>query len=143
VITLMNELYRAEVIDRNRFEGLSRRSDGRKHERPPSEDEMVLLLDGCGALGDAYAPVMRALLTFGAFTLMRPSELVALDWEDIDLAAGARGRVRVKRRLYRGRTDLPKSNRERTITLVPPARDALDSLLEVPGYYPHGPRVPQ
>jgi hypothetical protein len=37
-----------------------------------------------------------------------------------------------------GRTDLPKSNRERTITLVPPARAVLDSLLEQPGYYPHG-----
>jgi integrase len=75
---------------------------------------------------------MRGLLTFGAFTLMRPSEVAALDWEDIDLGAGANGRVRVKRRLYRGRTDLPKSNRERTITLVPPARAALDSLLELP-----------
>ena len=138
VVTLMNGLYRAEVIDRNRFEGLSRRSHGRKNDPPPSEDEMVLLLDGCSALGDAYAPMMRALLTFGAFTLMRPSELAALDWEDIDLTAGACGRVRVKRRLYRGRTDLPKSNRERTITLVPPARAALDSLLDLPGYYPHG-----
>ena len=48
---------------------------------------MVLLLDGCSALGD-YAPVMRALLTFAAFTLMRPGELFALDWKDIDLDAG-------------------------------------------------------
>jgi integrase len=62
---------------------------------------------------------MRALLTFAAFTLMRPGELIALDWEDIDLDAG---RVRVERRLYRGRTDLPKSNKERTIALIPPAR---------------------
>jgi integrase len=137
-VTLMNDAYRAEEIDRNRFEGLSRRSEGRKNERPPSEDQMVLLLDGCGALGDEYAPHMRALLTFGAYTIMRPSELVALDWEDIDLEAGTGGRARVRRRFYRGRTDLPKSNKERTITLVPPARAALDSLLELPGYYPHG-----
>lgn len=138
VVTLMNELYRAEIIDRNRFEGLSRRSEGRKNERPPSEEEMVLLLDGCSALGDAYAPMMRALLTFGAFTLMRPSELIALDWQDVDLDAGANGRARVQRRFYRGRTDLPNSNKERTITLVPSARDALDSLLGLRGYYPHG-----
>jgi integrase len=45
---------------------------------------MVLLLDSCSALDD-YAPMMRALLTF---TLMRPGELFALDWEDIDLKAG-------------------------------------------------------
>jgi len=69
---------------------------------------------------------------------MRPGELFALDWEDIDLAGGANGRARVSRRLYRGRTDLPKSNKERTITLVPPARTALDSLLRVEGYYPDG-----
>jgi len=43
----------------------------------------------------------------------------------------------MSRRLYRGRTDLPKSNKERTITPVPPARAALDSLLELPGYYSH------
>jgi len=97
------------------------------------------LLDGCSALGEHYAPMMRALLTFGAFTLMRPSELVELDWErDLDLDAGANGRVRVQRRFYRGSTDLPKSNKERTVTLVRAARAALDSLLGVPGYYPAG-----
>jgi hypothetical protein len=39
---------------------------------------MVLLLDSCSALDD-YAPMMRALLTFAAFTLMRAGELFALD----------------------------------------------------------------
>ena len=34
--------------------------------------------------------------------------------------------------------DVPKSGKERTITLTPPAREALDSLLALPGYYPHG-----
>jgi integrase len=62
------------------------------------------------------------LYGFGAFTLMRPGELFALDWEDIDQEAGANGRALVARRLYRGRSDLPKSNRERTIPLTPPAR---------------------
>jgi hypothetical protein len=37
----------------------------------------------------------------------------------------ANHRVHVRRRLYRGRLDLPKSNEERTIALPPPARDAL------------------
>ena len=138
VVALMNDLQRAEIIDRNRFLGLGRRAVGRGQRRPPSEDEMLLLFDGCGALGDGYAPVMRALFTFGAYTLMRPGELMALDWEDIDLDAGAHGRAIVRRRLYRGRTDLPKSNRERTITIIAPARAALDSLLGMRGYYPPG-----
>ena len=140
VITLMNDLYRAEEIDRNRFDGLSRRPEGRRNKRPPSEEEMVLLLDGCSALGDDYAPMMRALITFGAYTLMRPSELIELDWErDMHLHAGTSGRVHVQRRYYRGAVDLPKSNKTRMITLAPPARAALDSLVvDVPCYYPAG-----
>ncbi len=137
-VTVMERAYEAEELDRNRFKGLSERGEGRRNEHPPSEEQMVLLLEACSALGDEYAPMMRALLTFGAFTLMRPGELFALDWEDIDLHAGVNGRARVSRRLYRGTTDIPKSNKERTITLVPPARAALNSLLEIEGYYPHG-----
>jgi integrase len=137
-VTLFEQARLARLVDRNEFERLSKRSEGRRNRRPPSEEEMVLLLDGCSALGDEYAPMMRAMLTFGAFTLMRPGELFALDWEDLDLSAGAHGRGRVARRLYRGRIDIPKSNRERTITIVAPAREALDSLFGIPGYYPHG-----
>jgi len=69
---------------------------------------------------------------------MRPGELIALTWKDLELDAGSHGRARVRRRFYRGGTDLPKSNRERTITIVVPARAALDSLLELPGYHPRG-----
>jgi hypothetical protein len=57
---------------------------------------------------------------------------------DLDLETGANGRVRVQRRFYRGRVDLPKSNKARAVTLVPAARAALNSLLELSGYLPHG-----
>ncbi len=65
---------------------------------------------------------MRALITFAAYSGMRPGELFALEWADIDFKAM---RVDVRRRLYRGRIDLPKSNKARRIALTPPARDAL------------------
>ena len=81
---------------------------------------------------------MRALFTFGTYTLMRPGELMALDWLDLDLDAGAHGRALISRRYYRGRTDLPKSNRAKTVTLVPAARAALDDLAAIPGYPQHG-----
>jgi integrase len=138
VIQMMNGLERAEEIDRNRFQGLSRRPTTPADRRPPSEEEMVLLLDGCDALGAAYAPIMRGAFTFAAYTLMRPGELMALDWLDLELDAGAHGRARVARRYYRGTTDLPKSNRERTITLTPPARAVLDELRAIRGYPQHG-----
>jgi hypothetical protein len=34
-------------------------------------------------------------------------------------------RIDVKRRLYRGQVDLPKSNKTQRIALTPPARDVL------------------
>jgi integrase len=91
VVQFMNDLYRAELIDRNRFEALGRRLDSqtRERRRPPTEEEMLLLVDGCDALGD-YAPMICALLTFAAYSLMRPGELIALAWDDVDLAIGRR-----------------------------------------------------
>jgi len=74
---------------------------------------------------------MRALLAFGAHSLVRPGELMAMTWDDIDLPAN-RGHVR--RRLYRRRTDLPKSNQEREFALAPPARDVLLRLPERDGF---------
>jgi integrase len=65
---------------------------------------------------------MRNLITFAAFTGMRPGELFAFEWGDVDMHAM---RIDVRRRLYRGRTDLPKSGKPRRIALPPPARDAL------------------
>jgi integrase len=123
VVTTFNAAVDAELVDRNPFRGLSHRSRsrGRSDEHPPTEDELTLLLDACSVHG-WYAPRMRALIAFAAYTGMRPGELFALEWPDIDFDAM---RVDVRRRLYRGRVDLPKSNRPRRIALTPPARDAL------------------
>jgi integrase len=123
VVTMFNAAVDAELVDKNPFRGLSHRSRsrGRSDEHPPTEDEFALLLDACSVHG-WYAPQMRALVLFAAYTGMRPGELFALEWPDVDLDAM---RVDVRRRLYRSRVDLPKSNRPRRIALTPPARDAL------------------
>jgi hypothetical protein len=62
---------------------------------------------------------MKALLVFAAYSGMRPGELFALEWPDIDFGAM---RIHVNRRVYKGRVGLPKSNKVRTIALTPPAR---------------------
>jgi integrase len=121
VVTYMNAAVDAELIERNPFRGCGRRVRGRADQAPPTEQEFDRLLGACAALGD-YAPRMRALLVFAAYTGMRPGELFALEWSDIDFDAM---RIDVRRRLYRGRLDLPKSNKVRRIALTPPARDAL------------------
>ena len=86
-----------------------RKPKGRADEAPPTDAEFDKLVKACAVHGD-YAPRMRALLTVAAFSGMRPGELMALDWSDVNLPAL---RVTVSKRLYRGTTDLPKSNKVR------------------------------
>ena len=129
-VVLFNRAVDEELIERNPFRGLGRRSPGRSDQDPPTEEQMILLLDACSALGE-YAPRMRALITFACYTILRPGELFALDWErDIDLKASE---VHVRERVYKGEYDLPKSNKPRTIALLPQARDALLGLPERSG----------
>ena len=121
VVTCMNAAVDAELLERNPFRGLGRRGRGRAEQAPPTEEEFERLLAACATLG-SYAPQMRSLIVFAAYSGMRPGELFALEWSDVDFNAM---RIDVKRRLYRGRLDTPKSNKPRRIALTPPARDAL------------------
>lgn len=121
VVTLMNAAVEDELIERNPFRGLGRRTRGRSDQAPPTEQEFERLVAAC-AVHKRYAPMMRALLVFAAYSGMRPGELFALEWGDIDFDEM---RVHVERRLYRGTVDLPKSNAPKTIALTPPARDAI------------------
>jgi len=70
-----------------------------RHARALTQEELERLLN---EVPDQW----RLLIRFLAQTGLRIGELVALRWDDIDL--GAR-RVAVRRRLYRGRIDAPKS----------------------------------
>ena len=121
VVALFNRAVDEELLERNPFRGLGKRSEGRSDEAPPTIKELARLRDGCDALGD-YAPRMRDLMDFAAYTLMRPGELYELRHPDADLVTN---RIEVSRRLYRGVVDVPKSGKPKTIALVPPARDIL------------------
>jgi integrase len=54
--------------------------------------------------------MMRALILFAAHTALRPGELFALEWSDIDFE---RRRINVARRVYKGSLALPKNNKTR------------------------------
>jgi len=97
------------------------RSRGRA-DRPLPDLEVVL--DACAVHGD-YAPQMRALIIVGALTGMRPGELYALRWGDVDLD---RNRITVSRRLYKGAFDTPKNGRTKIVAIAPQACDALIAL---------------
>jgi integrase len=61
---------------------------------------------------------------------MRPGELFALRWSDVDFDAM---RIHVRRRYYKGRLGPPKNGQERTIVLTPQAFAVLESLLRKSG----------
>jgi len=119
VVTVLNAAVRADLITKNPFEGLSQKGPGRKHNVPLSPEEVERLANIAGNL---HGPTMRAFVLFTAYSALRVGEVFALEWGDIDFD---RKRIMVRRRLYQGSIDLPKSNRIREVVLTPPARDAL------------------
>ena len=125
VITLYNHAIDDDdlPIARNPFRKLATRSKGRAEDPPPTEAEFDALLNACATL-DYYAPMMRALTRFAAFSLMRPGELYELEWADIDFE---QMRIRKARRVYRGQVAEPKTG-PKLIALTPPARDAIIGL---------------
>lgn len=119
VVTVLNAAVEARQIDRNPFRGLSRKGPGRRDVAPltaPEVDELARIAHRLHGQG------LASFVSFTAYTAMRVGEVFALQWADVDFD---RNRVNVARRVYRGRLDLPKSNRKRQIVLTPPARDAL------------------
>jgi integrase len=73
-------------------------------------------------LGD-YGPTFRACILVAAYVGLRPAELFMLRWTDLDLG---RHEVRIRQSLgSTGDVTLPKNGQARTVTVPPPARDAL------------------
>ena len=124
VVTLFNCAVDEELIERNPFRGLAKQSKGRSDEHPPTPEEWERLHQSCDVLG-AHAPQMRALMVVAAYSGMRPGELMALEWGDIDFEGN---RIYVQRRLYQGVVDRPKNGKAKTIALTPPAKEALHGL---------------
>lgn len=118
-----------QPLERNPFRKLARRYNGRAELPPPTEAQFAKLLTAAEGLG-GYGKTIKAMLLFSAYTLMRPSELFALEWTDIDFEAM---RIRKDRRLFRGGIDEPKTGKK-TIALTPPARDAIMGLPRTSNY---------
>jgi integrase len=80
-----------------------------------------------GDLQKHYDPRVHAYFTFAFFTGMRPEEIIALRWSDIDFQTGV---ARVQRvRTFKGtERDGSKTHTERDVDLVPQAMDALAAM---------------
>ncbi|MEB2401724.1 MAG: tyrosine-type recombinase/integrase [Alcaligenaceae bacterium] len=90
---------------------------------PLSFEEFQLLIDkGC------LHPIDRAAVTLAVYTGLRPGELLALALEDV---AADLSKITVRRSITQSLTfKVPKTNKERTVLLFPPAREALKVLIE-------------
>jgi integrase len=125
VRALFETARRRRTIAHNPFANLRLpQSRGRKDKPPLTETQVADLATVARRVHgwDDYGPVMAAFVVFTAYTGMRPGEVYALDWADLDVPAQE---VHVRRRVYQGKVDLPKGNRARTIALAPEARRAL------------------
>jgi integrase len=113
------------VVRSNPFARLGiSRGPGRRHEQPPSEEQVWKIIRCARELA---TPSFAAWLQVAAFTGLRPGELDALRRVNVDLD---RSRIRVAEQFSAAtRTfTLPKNGQIREASLTDPAREALVSL---------------
>jgi integrase len=85
------------------------------------EEYSVVIEKGC------LHPIDRAAVTLAVYTGLRPGELLALAVEDV---ASDFSKITVRRSITQSVTfKVPKTNKERTVLLYPPAREALEVLI--------------
>jgi integrase len=113
------------LVDRNPFAKLGLRSSrGRRDTQPPSQVEIARFV----ALADELTPPSFAAFLYSAvYEGMRPGELDALAWEQLDFQAGTILVDRQWNAIERAFT-LPKHGFVRTIALTDPVRERLLSL---------------
>lgn len=110
------------TIDADPMHGLSVRKKAADSEAedidPFTPDEVRAILDHCDGQ-------VRNLLQFAFWTGMRTSELIALQWDDIDFR---RGVAMVRRAKVRGQTKVTKTRAgKREVKLLPPALEAIQA----------------
>ena len=113
------EAYRDEVIDDNPIRRHKRFKQIQKEPQPFNKVEIQQIL---GALNAPY----KEFYQLAFYTGMRPGELIALRWEDID---HSNQRLYVRRNISVGVEGTPKtSSGFRTIELHPEAQSAIDNI---------------
>jgi integrase len=108
-----------------------RERDGRRHLVVPTEQELGELAAAAAKVqGDWGRVVLAPLIMFGTHTGLRPGELYALRWEDINLQ-GNTVAVEWQWSQAERRRVRPKYDSTRTVFLPPAAKDALGEAARV------------
>jgi integrase len=114
--TILKDAFSDEVIDRNPMERVSNLVVHQEEPQPFTPDEINRILCELPQQG-------KNLIQFAFWTGLRTSELIALEWGDVDWDKGF---VRVRRAFVHKKIKQPKTKSgERDVLLFPPALDAL------------------
>lgn len=108
----------------NPFSKLVKRTMRRRDLRPEwLTDEDITRLEQIAVEqhGEAMGTVFASMIRFAAETGIRPGELYAVEWGDLD---PDRGELHIRRQATRDGTGPTKNGRERTVVLTPAAHDA-------------------
>lgn len=115
---VFEDAYLDEVIDRNPFSRIKNLSFRTEEPQPFSPDEVKAILNALPEQG-------KNLIQFAFCTGLRTSELIALEWGDIDWITG---KVRVRRASVNKNIKFPKTKAgERDVKLFPLAIEALNN----------------
>lgn len=116
--------YAGPLSAQNPMAGVRNLSVVRKKPDPLTPDERDAIL---AYMGEHYDPRIAAYFQFAFYTGMRPEELIALQWGDIDFRIGIATVRRV--RTFRGsEREGSKTHSIRDVDLVPQAMDALKAM---------------
>jgi integrase len=116
--TLYEDARNVGLVEANPFSNLRLPQTEKTEEvAPPTLEEFRALLNACIVLG-GYAPEFRALVTFTAWTGLRASEVMALQWLDVGSMALDIQRARKDDGSY----GAPKAGSSGEISFPPPAR---------------------
>ncbi|MDA8150829.1 MAG: tyrosine-type recombinase/integrase [Nitrospiraceae bacterium] len=111
------DAYQDGQIDRNPLDRIKNLPLATKEPEPFTPDEIVRILD-------AADPISRNLFQFAFWSGLRTSELIGLEWGDVDFEKGF---VSVRRAVLRGHVKETKTQSgHRDIILLIPAKEALD-----------------
>lgn len=116
VSTLFTDLVERQIVDVNPARALPR--DVHRLMHSTHDSASVPFLPSPEAIGEVYsrlAPPFSIAFAIGALAGLRPGEVRALDWSDVDLRAGL---IHVRRALKAsGRVEAPKSGKARTVPI--------------------------
>jgi len=121
--TAVNDL----IIDRNPLSSI-------KPPRIKKDLTEVYSLDEINMLVDNAKGQFKNILEFAFFSGMRPSEIIALKWIDIDFNDCV---IKVDKRIRDSNEDLPKGYKSRLIDLLPRAEKSLKRQLNLSAAYNH------